>query len=107
MADKTNRLSEAFDLIKKALLQEPNSPAILDSMGWVLLKKGKIDDALPFFERAWEYVQDHEIAAHYGEALWSLGRKKEAQKIWNIGISENKDSIIIKNTIKRLKNYET
>ena len=104
LADKTTRFSEALVLIGQALKQEPNSPAILDSMGWVLLKLGKLNEAIPFFERAWTMAKDHEIAAHYGEALWLVGKKKEAQKIWDAGISFNNNSIIIQSTIKRLTN---
>jgi tetratricopeptide (TPR) repeat protein len=104
LADQTDRYDEAFRLIEKALAGAPESPAILDSMGWVLVKLGRIADALPFFKKAWEAVQDHEIAAHYGEALWRLGRQSEAWEIWNQGFASQPESAIITATIERLTN---
>lgn len=104
LADQTDRYDEALSLIEKALAGAPESPAILDSMGWVLVKLGRIADALPFFEKAWEAVQDHEIAAHYGEALWLLGRQSDAWEIWNQGFASQPESAIITSTIDRLTN---
>ena len=104
LADRTDRYDEALVLIEKALQKQPESPAILDSMGWVLFKLGRLEEALPYFERAWAIVQDHEIAAHYGEVLWSLGRTLEAQGIWELGYQSNPESDKIRSTIERLTN---
>ena len=104
LADRTYRLNEALELIKKALEKKPDSPAILDSMGWVLHKLGNSSDALPHFVKAWNVVRDDEIAAHYGEVLWTLGRQVEAKTIWNIGYESNPESGKIRTTIKRLIN---
>ena len=53
-------------------------------MGWVLLKLGRLDQAEPHFEKAWERSKDHEIAAHYGELLgFSVDNKMRAKfGIW-------------------------
>ena len=102
LADRTDRFDEAYELIKKALDRKPDSAAILDSMGWVLFKLGRLEEALPYFERAWEIVQDHEIAAHYGEVLWSLGQTIKAQEIWDLGYQSNPESDKIRRTIDRL-----
>lgn len=104
LADRTDRYDEALILIEKALEKKPESPAILDSMGWVLFKLGRLEEALPYFERAWAIVQDHEIAAHYGEVLWNLGRTIEAQGIWDLGYQSNPESDKIRSTIERLTN---
>ena len=42
LADRTDRISEAEKLIRRALRYDPQSPAIIDSLGWVLYKQGKI-----------------------------------------------------------------
>ena len=104
LADRTDRYQEAFVLIEKALEQKPESPAILDSMGWVLLKLGRLDEAEPHFEKAWERSKDHEIAAHYGELLWLLGRQQDAREIWDLGYESNPESDKIRDTIQRLTN---
>jgi len=104
LADRTDRYQEAYVLIEKALEQKPESAAILDSMGWVLLKLGRLDEAVPHFEKAWERSKDHEIAAHYGELLWLLGRQQDAREIWDLGYESNPESDKIRDTIQRLTN---
>ena len=89
LADRTDRYEEALSLIENALAQKPESAAILDSMGWVLLKLGRLDEAEPYFVKAWEISQDHEIAAHYGELLWRLGQQQKAREIWDQFVEGN------------------
>ena len=104
LADRTDRFDEALVLIKAALQQKPESAAILDSMGWVLLKLGQLENAVSYFTKAWGISRDHEIAAHYGELLWRLGRHKDAREIWRIGYELNPESDKIRRTIQRLTN---
>ena len=104
LADQTDRYSEALHLISQALELNPESPAIIDSMGWVLLKLGRLDEAEVYLEKAWEKTQDHEIAAHYGELLWRLGRKYDARRIWDMGYESSPESDKIRSTIQRLTN---
>ena len=104
LADRTDRYEEALSLIENALSQKPESAAILDSMGWVLLKLGRLDEAEPYFVKAWEMSQDHEIAAHYGELLWRLGQQQKAREIWDIGYESTPESDKIRDTTQRLTN---
>jgi tetratricopeptide (TPR) repeat protein len=41
LADRTDEYREAEKLIRKALEYDPDSPAIIDSLGWVLFKRGE------------------------------------------------------------------
>ena len=102
LADRTDRYQEALIFIEKALQQKPESAAILDSMGWVLLKLSRLVEAEPYFVKAWEKSKDHEIAAHYGELLWRLGRQQDAREIWETGYESNPESDKIRATIQRL-----
>jgi len=80
LADRTDRYREAEKLIRKALRYSPDNPAIIDSLGWVLFKLEKYDEALAELERAYEGMQDHEVAAHIVETLFAMGREDEALK---------------------------
>jgi tetratricopeptide (TPR) repeat protein len=102
LADMTDRHKEAYRLIRRAHELEPDSPAILDSMAWVLYRLGRSEDALPYAEQSWEAQQDPEIAAHLGEILWSLGRKDEARDVWLIAIVEAPESEVLLETMGRL-----
>jgi tetratricopeptide (TPR) repeat protein len=77
-----DRLDEAEGYIRRALAKRPGDPAILDSYGWVLFRKGKVQDALAPLKKAYGLFADPEIAAHLGEVLWVMGRKAEARQIW-------------------------
>ena len=82
LADRNIRLDEARQLIGKALELAPEDPFILDSMGWVLYRLGRPEEALKHLERAYRLRPDPEIAAHMGEVLWVMGRRDEARRIW-------------------------
>ena len=78
LADRTTDYREAAKLIKKALKLEPDSAAIIDSHGWVLYRQGKHEKALKELERAYDLLQDPEVASHIIEVLWAMGRADEA-----------------------------
>ena len=102
LADRTDRYREAEKLIRKALRYDPESPAIIDSLGWVLFKLGRHEDALVELERAYEGMQDHEVAAHIVETLVALGRRDEAME-WLVKAEEAKpDSPLLKDVRGRL-----
>ncbi|MFD2190249.1 tetratricopeptide repeat protein [Pistricoccus aurantiacus] len=81
LADDTRRYDEAQTLIERAHRLQPDSPAILDSLGWVLHKQGQNDEALPYLQRAYALMPDQEVAAHLAEVLWRLGREEEAKAL--------------------------
>ena len=103
LADRNLRLQEAYDLIKKALSLAPEDPFIMDSMGWVEFRLGRLEKAEELLKRAFAIKADPEIAAHLGEVLWVLGREEEAKKLWrNAGGKDSKNDTL-KSTLQRLQ----
>jgi tetratricopeptide (TPR) repeat protein len=102
LADRTNRYREAEKLIRKALENDPENPAIIDSMGWVLYKLGEPEKALVELERAYEMFDDPEIAAHIVEVLAALGRRDEALERLLAAESKNPDSTLLEGVRERL-----
>lgn len=78
LADRTDQYGEAEKLIRKALAMNPQSPAIIDSLGWVLYKLDQSEESLAELQRAYEGMNDPEIAAHLVEVLAELERRDEA-----------------------------
>jgi len=103
LADKTDRLKEAFGLIQVALSIQPENPAILDSMGWVLYRLNKHQEALVFLLKAFQSYPDGEVAAHLGEVLWVLNQKTEAEKVWLTILGKTPNHKALLETIKRLQ----
>ena len=82
LLEHTTRYQEAYELIKKAFDLKPSSYYILDSMGWVLYKLGKHEEAISYLHQALTKQNDPEIAAHLGEVLWKNGEQYKAKSIW-------------------------
>ncbi len=102
LADKTDRLDEAKSYIERALSMNPNSPAILDSMGWVEFRLGNLPAARRFLEQAAELSADPEIASHLGEVLWMMGETDRAKAVFNAGNKEEPDNRFIPAVKQRL-----
>lgn len=98
----TTRYEEARRLIEAALKQEPDDPAVIDSMGWVLFKLGKPEDARGYLERALASADDPEISAHLGEVLWTLGEHDRAREIWNKALAREPEHRALRDTVERL-----
>lgn len=81
LSDRTDRQREALRLIETALALEPENPAILDSMGWVLFRLGRAEEGLPYLRQAAEGEPHPEIIAHLIEALWTLDKRDEARAL--------------------------
>lgn len=93
---------EARELITRALDQEPDNPAYIDSKGWVLYRQGELEAAREWLSRAWEMTQDAEIGAHLGEVLWSLGDELAAKGVWMEAAMLQPDHPVLEDTLERL-----
>ncbi len=102
MADHKQRLGRAEELVRAALAVSPDSPAIQDSLGWVLYRRGRMKQALPVLARAWQNSGDAEIAAHYGEVLWKSGDEGKARYIWQEALNNDPERKHLLETMKRL-----
>lgn len=81
LADRTDQYKEAEKLIRKALKLDPDSAAIIDSLGWVLHKTGQHEAALAELQKAYEKLDDPEVASHLVEVLAALDRNDEALEL--------------------------
>ena len=81
LADRNERIEEAFDYIRRALKARPDDPTVIDSMGWVQFRMGNFNEAEQYLRRAFELLQDAEIAGHLSEIIWMRGNKSEARKL--------------------------
>lgn len=101
-ADRGQHLQQALDMIQRALQQQPDDPAFLDSMGWALYRLGHLDKAETYLKRALSAYPDPEVANHLAEVLWMNNKKDEARRIWKAALKSHPDSAAIHATLKRL-----
>jgi len=102
LTDEMNRHAEARGYLQKALATEPNNPAIIDSMGWVLFKLEHYEEALTYLERAFEMFPDPEVAAHIVDVQWALGNVDQAQKLLRELLEEHPNSPHLQELDQRL-----
>jgi Flp pilus assembly protein TadD len=102
LAERNIRLPEALTLIEKALQLAPEDPFIMDSMGWVQFRLGKLKEAEETLRRAYQLRPDPEIATHLGEVLWVKGQKEDAQKLWRDANTKDPQNDTLKSTLARL-----
>jgi tetratricopeptide (TPR) repeat protein len=103
LAERNMRLPEAYALIEKALQLAPEDPFIMDSMGWVQFRLGKLQEAENMLRRAYALRPDPEIAVHLGEVLWVKGSKDDAEKLWRDVKAKDPKNDTLKNTLARFK----
>lgn len=81
--DRGEHLSEAMDMVKRAVAANPRSGPIVDSLGWAYYRLGDYRNAVEQLEAAVLLEpSDPEINNHLGDAYWRVGRRIEAEFQW-------------------------
>jgi tetratricopeptide (TPR) repeat protein len=102
MADHKRDLPRAEALVREALAGQPDNPAILDSLGWVLFRRGQAEAALAPLQRAFRLFKDGDIGVHLGEVLLSMGRKAEARAVLQRALAADPDNAALVMAAARL-----
>ncbi|MBW8813837.1 MAG: tetratricopeptide repeat protein [Caulobacterales bacterium] len=101
--DRGEHLTEALDMVKRAVAAEPRSGAITDSLGWAYYRLGDYKKAAETLEQAVELeAGDPEINNHLGDAYWMVGRKDEAAFQWRRVLTLKPDDKIKVDAEKKL-----
>ncbi|HSR99748.1 MAG TPA: tetratricopeptide repeat protein [Kofleriaceae bacterium] len=79
LADSRQRLDDAERYLRHARELAPGDPAILDSWGWLLLRRGKARDAVRALDRAARFAPlEPEILVHLAQAWAADGAPRTA-----------------------------
>lgn len=92
--DHLANLDRALEVAQKAREMAPGNPAIADTLGWVLLKRGNAAGALPLLEQAAgnrALAENVEVKAHYGIALAMAGEESLAREHLQLVLKEPAD----------------
>src|SRR5699024_5247638 len=92
----------AYEYIRQALDLKPDNPPILDSLGWVEFKLGRLESARKHLDAAYEARPEAEIAAHLGELYWQQGERDKAKKVWEEAHQKQPDDEVLNETMERL-----
>lgn len=93
LVERGEKLDEALEMIERAVAEEPDNGAIVDSLGWAFFVLGRIEESVMPMERAAELEPlDPVINDHLGDVYWSVGRFLEARFQWNRALSFDPDA---------------
>lgn len=92
---KTTRFDDAQIYLEKAIALEPTDPAIIDSLGWLYFKQGKLKKAEALIRKAFKEIQDPEVASHLIEILAKTGQKQEAERLLKKMLKEHPDDKLL------------
>jgi len=105
LAEQNMRLKEAEAMAKKVIEKEKTNTTFLDTYGWVLYKRGKLNEASKIMENniGSGGKPDAEWYEHYGFILKKQKKCAKAIENWNIAIKLDSTKI---NLLKEVENAE-
>jgi tetratricopeptide (TPR) repeat protein len=89
LADRGVRIPEAIELLKRALIEDPNNAAFLDSLGWAYYKQDRLAEAEDNLRQAVQ--RDHNDATmldHLGDVYFKSGKLDLAEAQWEHSLVE-------------------
>lgn len=110
-AELNVNLEEAEKLIRQALSVDANNPAYLDSLAWVLFRRGKFDEADAEIRRAIRFARPGQemgvLYWHAGEIAAARGKRDEARRFYLMALAERDRELDRAAVEKRLKELES
>ncbi len=102
-AEEGVNLNIAEEMIKKALEEEPENGAYLDSLGWVYYKKGDLEKAKEYILKAIDLIKDPDVYEHLGDIYIELSDEEKGVSYYEEGFLRFPDN---KGLEAKVKKYE-
>src|SRR6266404_659813 len=91
-AERLSDVDKAYDLARKARDLQGQDPAVGDTLGWVLYKRGDYQQALPILQESAQKAGDNpEIQFHLGMTAYMMGQTDLARAAFKKAASATKD----------------
>ncbi|HWB14744.1 MAG TPA: tetratricopeptide repeat protein [Pirellulales bacterium] len=82
-ADQNKHLKMAQGMIERAVAAEPDNVAFRDSLGWILYRVGRYEDAVAELKKAVAAADpDGTVLEHLGDACLAAGQRQAAEEAW-------------------------
>jgi tetratricopeptide (TPR) repeat protein len=92
-AERGENLETALEYVERAIALKPDDGFVRDSLGWVLFKLGRFDEALRELRKSLEMEgDDPTINEHLGDVYRRLGKMKKALAAWNRALTLQPDA---------------
>ena len=102
--ERLNQGDKGVELARKARTQAPGNPAVADTLGWALFKRGDYQPATTLLEEAAEKSRENpEVRFHSGMAHYMMGQTEAARSDFQGALSLGQDFPGKKETERRLE----
>jgi tetratricopeptide (TPR) repeat protein len=89
LIDRNVRVAEGVEMIQRALKDDPQNSAYLDSLGWGYYRLDKLDEAEKYLKMSLERLsKDPTVHDHLGDVYFKQGKLKEAITQWERSLTE-------------------
>ncbi len=106
-ANNNINLKQAYTYIQKANTLKPDNAFILDSLGWVLYRMGKLDEANEILEKALLLLpENYLILEHLGDVNFALQRYEIAQKYYSNAYKHTQNPAEQQRLEKKLEDFD-
>ena len=103
LAEKTSRKSielvtnssslvTASEMSKDQQIAQATLVSAWDTLGWILFREGKNDEAESYLQAAWLNTQKAEVALHLGQFEEKAGHLQKAMKMYQLGLAAAGDN---------------
>ncbi len=110
-AEGAVNLEKAHEMLTRAVGQEPNNGAYVDSLGWVYFRLGNLDLAEKYLRDATKLIpRDPTVHEHLGDVLAARGNLDRALESYRTALDlepEAKDVVKIRSKIAELQRKQT
>jgi Tfp pilus assembly protein PilF len=90
LAEQNKDLTEALNLIQRAVDAQPANPSFLDSLGWVHFKLGHLDEAERYLSESVRLNEESALAQeHLGDVHARRGETRQARDAWKKALSRS------------------
>lgn len=96
LVEREMSLDRAVEMSKRAVEQQPENSAYLDTLGWIYFKLGDIDLAKQYVRKALDAGSESAVVHdHMGDIYYHLNRYDKAKEYWNkaLELDDSKEEI--------------
>jgi tetratricopeptide (TPR) repeat protein len=102
LAERNKDLDRALEMSKRAVEQQPENGAYLDTLGWIYFKMGEIELAKQYVRKAIDVGSESAVVHdHMGDIYYHLNEYELAMKYWKKALELDDSKEEIKHKIER------
>lgn len=104
LAQAGEQLDTAEQLVRQALERDASNGAYIDTLGWILFRRGQHQEALGAILRAHELEGDDPVIMdHLGDVYFKLNQREKAREMWERSLELDAGNVRIERKLNGLR----